>query len=60
MACGFGTADRGEIIDVDKLELEALETPFDGLRRWRLPSMDSRIRSGSAFNPRSNDRSPLP
>jgi hypothetical protein len=32
MACGFGTADREEIIDVDKLEFEALETPFDGLQ----------------------------
>jgi len=32
MACGFSTADRGEIIDVDKLEFEALETPFDGLQ----------------------------
>ena len=32
MACSFDTADRAEIIDVDKLEFEALETPFDGLQ----------------------------
>jgi len=32
MEYGFGTADREEIKDVDKLEFEALETAFDGLQ----------------------------
>jgi len=43
MACGFHTADREEIIDVDKLEFEALETPFDGLQDQVGISIQSQI-----------------